>query len=225
LNTGLDPSDFETPEAIEAGRKLFAGECAFYWAANRASNLPPPERPEAAFVGRSNVGKSSLINALTGRRTLARTSQTPGRTRELNFFNLGGRLTLVDMPGYGYAKAPKTQIAGWTALARTYLQQRTVLARLFLLIDGRHGTKDADHDLMGLMDRSAVSFQVVLTKCDKLSKAELDRMRATTLDECSRYTTCYPAAVATSAQSGDGIPLLRSFLAGLALPRPISTEE
>lgn len=214
----LDPEDFERPDAIEAGRLLFARECRFFWAAARLGNLPPAERPEVAFAGRSNVGKSSLLNALTGRNTLARTSQTPGRTQELNFFNLDDRLTLVDLPGYGYAKASKQKVADWTALVFAFLQGRASLVRLFLLIDSRHGLKDNDRELMEMLDKAAVTFQIVLTKADKVSAPALEATKAEVLAEARGHVAAYPVVLATSAETGFGIPLLRSYVAGLALP-------
>ncbi len=154
-------------EAIEAGRKLFARECRFVMGVAQLDGLPEITAPEVAFAGRSNVGKSSLVNALTGRRTLARTSHTPGRTREINFFLLGERLMLVDLPGYGYARASKTSIRDWTALVRGYLKGRPNLRRVCLLVDARHGFKDSDRAVMAALDEAAVSYQIVLTKIDK----------------------------------------------------------
>ena len=157
-------------EAIEAGRLLFAQECHFTWGSASLSDLPPQGLPEIAFAGRSNVGKSSLVNALTGRKTLARISHTPGRTQQLNFFALGGRLSLVDLPGYGYAKVSKTLSQGWTETLKGYLRGRVTLRRALVLIDGRHGIKDSDTEILKLLDETAVATQVVLTKMDKVGK-------------------------------------------------------
>ena len=166
-------SDVEHDEAeLEAGRLLFAGNCTFIAASNALTNLPPISLPEIAFAGRSNVGKSSLVNALTGRNTLARTSQTPGRTRQLIFFALANRINLVDLPGYGYAKAPKTDIKSWTGLTRRFLSGRQSLQRMMLLIDSRRGIGPGDKEMMKLMDEAAVSWAVVLTKMDKLKQSE-----------------------------------------------------
>ena len=172
-------SDERTPDpaALEAGRLLFARECEFYNGSTKLETLPEAILPEVAFAGRSNVGKSSLVNVLTGRNTLARTSNTPGRTQQLNFFSLADRLTLVDMPGYGYAEAPKTEIARWTRLVDTYLRGRPSLRRVLLLIDARHGVKKTDEPVMKMLDEAAVSYQLVLTKADKLKPAELAARR------------------------------------------------
>ena len=215
-----DPVDLDhtTEEALEVGRKLFARECTFFWGAVDVKALPPLDRPEVAFAGRSNVGKSSLLNALVGQNSLARSSQTPGRTRELNIFDLGGRLNLIDLPGYGYAKASKSKIAQWTDLTRKYLRGRATLGRLFLLIDSRHGLKPPDHELMEMLDRAAVTFVIVLTKVDKTTGKELEKITASVLADSAKYTARYPEIFATSSDSGHGIPLLRSYIAGLALP-------
>ncbi len=209
---------------LEAGRKLFAQPCEFLWAANSADKLPPPGAPEIAFAGRSNVGKSSLLNALTGRKSLARTSSTPGRTRELNFFGLGGdinsaTLRLVDMPGYGYAAAPKEQIAAWTSLMRDFLRGRAPLLRVFLLIDGRHGLKDPDLEMMDLLDRSAMSYQIVLTKRDEVKTAEQDAGLAATLKALEKRPAAFPEAIFTSAQGGAGVAELRGAIARLLAER------
>lgn len=180
--------------------------------------LPTDVTPEVAFAGRSNVGKSSLINALTSRKTLARVSVTPGRTRELNFFTLGhnAELYLVDMPGYGYAKAPKTAVRGWTRLIGDYLKGRRELKRVFLLIDARHGIKPNDRETMELMDVAAVSYQAVLTKADKPKAAELAATVAKVSEELSKHPAAYPQILITSARTGAGIPELRATVAGLS---------
>ena len=181
-----------------------------------ADALPPPALPEVAFAGRSNVGKSSLVNALTGRRALARTSNTPGRTRELNFFDLDGRLVLVDLPGYGYAAASKTKIRAWTRLADAYLRGRPTLRRVCLLLDARRGICAADAPLMAAFDRSAVSFLAVLTKCDRLTPEALQAQTAAVEAALAAHVAAYPASIATSARTGAGIAALRGHLAALA---------
>ena len=210
------PRSLEDTLERERGRRLFAGDCRFVHAAAEAAQLPPAGLPEIAFAGRSNVGKSSLVNALTGRRSLARTSNTPGRTQELIFFDLAGRLGLVDLPGYGYAKVSKTKAAAWTALTRDYLAGRATLRRLCLLIDARHGLKASDGALMELLDRAAVVYQVVLTKIDKLTLPARERAIAEAEAGIARRAAAHPAVIATSARSGDGIPQLRAELAALA---------
>jgi GTP-binding protein len=214
----VDADGLTKPDAIEHGRRLFAQECRFTWAAASLDDLPAAVHPEVAFAGRSNVGKSSLINALTGRGALARTSNTPGRTQQLIFFDLGGRLTLVDMPGYGYAKAPKAAVAAWTELVRGFLRGRPALRRLCLLIDARHGLKDNDRDVMTMLDGAAVGYQIVLTKCDKPKPDELARLIEAISTEAARHVAAHPVVIATSANEGDGIELLRSHLAALAEP-------
>lgn len=208
----------ETPDAaaIERGRLLFARGCVFIAGAATPEALPPYSLPEVALVGRSNVGKSSLLNALTGRRDLARVSATPGRTQQINFFDLDGRLVLVDLPGYGHAEAPKAQIAAWTRHLRAYLRGRPTLARALLLIDARHGAKDHDRDMMALLDESAVVFHLVLTKTDKLKPAELAGRIAASRDELRDHPAGHPALFPTSAETGVGIPSLRAALAQLA---------
>lgn len=211
-----DPSDArQIALALERGRLLFAQECAFVAAADKAERLPAANLPEIAFAGRSNVGKSSLINALTGRRTLARTSNTPGRTRQLNFFDLGGRLTLVDLPGYGFARAPKGEVARWTGLVETYLSGRPNLRRVCLLIDSRHGIKPHDEGAMSLLDEAAVSYQIVLTKIDELTASALAAMIAATTSALARRRAAHPRLIATSARTGDGIAALRAEIAAL----------
>jgi len=202
--------------AIERGRWLFAQACDFVAGARIEAQLPAPELTEVAFAGRSNVGKSSLINALTGRKTLARTSNTPGRTREVNFFRLGGRLMLVDLPGYGYAKASKTEIKRWTQLIGDYLKGRPNLRRVCLLIDARHGLKPADEPVMELLDVAAVSYQVVLTKADKLKPPELRRTLDKMVPALARHPAAHPDILVTSANAGTGIAEVRAALAALA---------
>jgi len=212
------PESAEERAALEAGRLLFAGDCTFLRSAADETALPDLGAAEVAFAGRSNVGKSSLLNALTGRKTLARTSNTPGRTRLLNFFSLGGRLILVDLPGYGYARAPKTDIARWNALTRGYLRGRPQLRRVCLLIDARHGLKASDREVMAGLDTAAVSYQIVLTKADKLKPGPLQRMIEATEAEIAKRPAAHPHCLATSSESSAGIPELRAALATLAEP-------
>ena len=207
------------PDWVEAGRKLCAGDCEFIFAAARSDGLPPIGPPEIAFAGRSNVGKSSLINALTGRTTLARTSRTPGRTQELIFFDLGGRATLVDMPGYGYAAVAKAKSASWGDLARDYLRGRPSLARVFLLIDSRHGLKESDHETMRALDAAAVSYAAVLTKGDEVKPHETSSRIAATLEGLRRHAAAYPEVMLTSARTGEGVPELRAHIARLIAER------
>jgi GTP-binding protein len=210
----------EAPDAAaeEAGRLLFAQACDFVAGANRDVAIPPDTLPEIAFAGRSNVGKSSLVNALTGRTTLARVSHTPGRTQQLNFFALGGRLMLVDLPGYGFAAASKKQVAGWTDLTRRYLKGRASLRRVLLLIDARHGIKEPDRPVMTMLDEAAVSFQVVLTKIDKVKPHELSARIAATVKELAGHVAAHPVIHLTSAHEGLGIAALRAALSALAAP-------
>lgn len=211
--------DSLTDEDIEAGRLLFAGECQFIAASNSMNNLAPMERAEIAFAGRSNVGKSSLVNALTGRKTLARTSQTPGRTRQLIFFNLANRLNLVDLPGYGYASAPKTDIEAWSKLTRKFLAGRQTLQRVMLLIDSRRGVGKGDELIMKLMDEAAVSWAIVLTKADKIKPAELSKIYQHTTQIASKHVAAFPHIFISSSHDGRGIAELRAHLASLAEPR------
>ncbi|MGO3933709.1 ribosome biogenesis GTP-binding protein YihA/YsxC [Rhodopseudomonas pseudopalustris] len=202
------------PQLIERGRKVFAGDWRFIWASPSVETLPPMQGLELAFVGRSNVGKSSLINALTGRSGLARTSHTPGRTQELIFFegppDAGFRL--VDMPGYGYASAPKTKIASWTKLIHQYLQGRSTLARVYVLIDSRHGLKDVDQEVLTTLDKSAVSYQIVLTKADQVKASELAERVAATSEALRKHPAAFPELVVTSSRSASGMPELRAAM-------------
>lgn len=207
-----DPDD----AAMEAGRVLFARECRFVIGVAGLDQLPATDMPEVAFVGRSNVGKSSLLNALTGRHALARTSNQPGRTQQLNFFDLDNRLMLVDLPGYGYASAPKAMVERWTRLLRAYLKGRPVLRRCCLLIDARHGIKDVDREMMKMLDTAAVNYQVILTKADKPGADELARRLDGVNVELSRHPAAHPRVLITSARDGMGIPELRAALAALA---------
>jgi len=201
---------------IEAGRKLFAGDWQFVWASPSIETLPAMAGLEVAFAGRSNVGKSSLINALTGRNNLARTSHTPGRTQELIFFEGPDKaLRLVDMPGYGYAAAPKTQVASWTALIHKFLLGRASLARVYVLIDARHGLKDVDLDVLKTLDRAAVSYQVVLTKADQVKPAELAACRAKVEAALSKHPAAFPEVLTTSSREGKGMPELRAAMVKL----------
>jgi len=205
-------------EAMEAGRLLFARECRFVAGAADASALPAEALPEIAFLGRSNVGKSSLVNALTGRRMLARTSKTPGRTRQINFFALDGRLLLVDLPGYGYAVASKSAAQSWTRLVQHYLRQRGGLRRVYLLIDSRHGIKPEDRPAMQLCDRAGLSYQIVLTKIDKLAPAARATTVAVVAAELKTHPAAHPEIHLTSAEKRIGIAALRATIASMASP-------
>ena len=208
-----------TADDLEAGRKLFAQPCDFMWGADNAGALPPMTLPEIAFAGRSNVGKSSLINALTGRKALARTSMTPGRTQQLNFFALGGQLQLVDMPGYGYAAVGREKVANWTKLAHDFLRGRASLLRVYVLIDARHGLKPLDHDTMEAFDRSAVSFAVVLTKADAVKAAARAEVVAKVEAELKRHPAAYPDVLLTSSEEGLGIGEMRAGIVQLMRER------
>ena len=201
--------------AAEAARKLFAGACDFVWGATSADNLPPEKLNEVAFVGRSNAGKSSLVNALTGRKSLARVSQTPGATRQINFFDLGGKLMLVDLPGYGFAKRSKAEAENWQEMIFAYLRRRARLRRVLLLVDARRGVMDSDRQVMALLDQAAVSYGLVLTKADEVKPSERAAALATATQEAAKHTAALAEIQLTSALAGDGIPELRSHLAAL----------
>jgi GTP-binding protein len=208
-----------TRAEIEAGRRLFAGEWRFLAAADSLSSLPPMRGTEIAFAGRSNVGKSSLLNALTGRRALARVSHTPGRTQELIFFAGPARIIVVDMPGYGYAVAAKAKVAAWTALTADFLKGRANLSRVYLLVDARHGLKPTDDALLETLDRNAVSYQVVLTKVDQLPAAEEAATTAAIAAALARHPAAHPCLLLTSARTGTGIAELRAAIARLLAER------
>lgn len=199
-------------DAIEAARKIFAGPVAFLKSAPALEHLPDPVVPEIAFAGRSNVGKSSLLNKLTNRNALARTSNTPGRTQELNFFDVGDPLAfrLVDMPGYGFAKAPKDVVRKWRYLVNDFLRGRDVLKRTLVLIDARHGIKDVDREIMEMLDKAAVSYRLVLTKADKIKPTELEKVAAETAAEARKRPAAHPDILSTSSETGLGMPELRA---------------
>jgi len=201
--------------AREAGRKLFAGRTEFLKGVVALEGLPPPDRIEVCFAGRSNVGKSTLINALTGRKALARASNTPGRTQEINFFTLGDSHYIVDLPGYGFANAPKPVVEGWQRLLKAYLSGRSTLRRAFVLIDTRHGVKHVDEEIMELLDTAAVTFQIVLTKADKVKAAQRDAVLEQVRGAARRHPAAYPELVLTSSEKAEGIDALRGIIATL----------
>lgn len=208
-------ADVPEPEVAEAARKLFAGPVEFVKGVVDMSGLPPGDRPEICFAGRSNVGKSSLINAITGRKAIARASNTPGRTQEINFFTLGGSHYLVDLPGYGFANAPVAVVEKWQRLLKRYLSGRQALRRAFVLIDARHGVKPVDEEIMALLDSAAVTFQTVLTKADKISPATLDKTLAQARTRLRAHPAAFPELILTSSAKGDGIPTLRATIAAI----------
>jgi GTP-binding protein len=203
------------PQIAEQGRLLFAGETEFVKGVVAMSGLPDPDRMEVCFAGRSNVGKSSLINALTGMKALARASNTPGRTQEINFFTAGDSHYLVDLPGYGYANAPVAVVEKWQRLLKQYLSGRQTLRRAFVLIDARHGVKKVDEEIMRLLDSSAVTFQVVLTKADKVKEKEREKVLNQVRGALAKHPAAYPELVVTSSEKGWGIPTLRAIIATL----------
>ena len=206
-------------EELEAGRYLFAQACTFVLGCANLNQIPVDNLPEIAFAGCSNVGKSSLINALVGMKALAHTSNTPGRTRQINFFNLADRLMISDLPGYGYARAPKSQVKQWTTLVETYLKGRASLRRSFVLVDARHGVKSSDRNIFRMLDSEAQSYQVVLTKCDKVKTGPLNSLIDACHSELAKHGAAHPKIATTSARKGDGIPELRAAIAALARPR------
>ena len=210
------PETDDGPDLTEAARKLFAGRVEFLKSAPSLQYLPEPTVPEVAFAGRSNVGKSSLLNALTGRKSIARASVTPGRTQELNFFEVGDPavLRLVDMPGYGFAKAPKSVVREWQRVVREFLRGRAVLKRTLVLIDARHGPKDVDREMMAMLDEAAVGYRLVLTKADKIKASELEAALLATQTEARKHSAAYPVIHVTSAEKGMGIPELRAAVLG-----------
>ena len=209
-------SEAEARAAEEAARKLFAGPAEFMLGVTTIAALPPPDLPEVAFAGRSNVGKSSLLNALVGRKALARTSNTPGRTRELNFFQLGDTMRLVDLPGYGYAKASRSEVQSWTGLTLDYLRGRAPLRRACVLIDSRHGLKPVDAETMDTLDEAAVPYQVILTKTDKIKPTAAEATRRAVADAIAKRPAAHPDVLLTSSQKSEGLAELRTALAGLA---------
>ncbi|MCI4661631.1 MAG: ribosome biogenesis GTP-binding protein YihA/YsxC [Neomegalonema sp.] len=209
----IDP-DF-TEDELETGRLLFARGAEFVIGCASLSQLPPGDRMEVCFAGRSNVGKSSLLNAITGRKALARTSNTPGRTQQLNYFDINSQLYVVDLPGYGYAEAPKKVVEAWQTVLHGYLAGRANLRRVFALIDGRHGIKAVDHEMFDALDRAAVPFQVILTKADKPRASELEAAIARTQEGLQRHPTAFPQIIITSSETGRGVDKVRAAIARL----------
>lgn len=212
MTTPADEAPFDEG-SIEAARVLFARPALFMMGAVKMDGLPPPDLPEVAFAGRSNVGKSSLINALVGQKYLARASNEPGRTREVNFFVLDDKIRLVDLPGYGFARASKSTTKDFQNLGRAYLRGRPNLKRVYLLIDARHGLKNVDNEALEALDLAAVSYQIILTKADKLKPAEIDKVMAQTIKGVARRAAAFPRVLATSSEKGTGMPQLRAEIA------------
>ncbi|MBL4758834.1 MAG: YihA family ribosome biogenesis GTP-binding protein [Rhizobiales bacterium] len=218
MNQATETGTFSA-EQLETGRLLFAGPCDFVLSVADMKQLPEPGPPEVAFAGRSNVGKSSLLNALTNRKNLARTSNTPGRTQMLNYFSLGGAINLVDMPGYGFAKAPKEKVRDWTILSKDFLAGRASLVRVFLLIDSRHGLKDSDSEVMDLLDKTAVVYQCILTKSDKPKGGDLHGVLAKLTGQIAKRPAAHPSIIMTSSAKMRGIEELRAEIASLVMDR------
>lgn len=216
--TEPDPDRYDDPDSLEVGRKLFARPATFIQGVAKLEQLPPASLPEVAMAGRSNVGKSSLINALTGRTALARTSNTPGRTQEINLFDLAGRLILVDLPGYGFAQAPKDVVERWTKMVFAYLRGRPSLLRVCLLIDSRHGPKKVDEEVLELLGKAAVPFQLVLTKADLVRRADLEALTVELQTRLAKLIGAMPELIVTSSKEQAGVDLLRASLAKLARP-------